>query len=114
MNQAERRRDKYLRHKYGISLEEWNKIFLQQDRACAGCCRPPEHFKHTFHVDHDHATGVVRGLLCWQCNRLLPNRKNLCAIFWNLIAYLDRPPAYLALGEDRICPKRKRKRRKHK
>lgn len=38
-----------------------------QAGLCASCCRPMS-LKHGTHVDHDHKTGKIRGLLCWRCN----------------------------------------------
>lgn len=55
-----------LKRYYGISLEEFNDLLAQQDGAC-GVCRAE--LTDTPHVDHDHKTGEVRGLLCGKCNR---------------------------------------------
>jgi recombination endonuclease VII len=55
---------------YGISLTETGYALLleQQSGCCAICNQPPT--KTRLHVDHDHLTGIVRGLLCYSCNRL--------------------------------------------
>ena len=42
------------------------------------------------HVDHDHQTGEVRGVLCQRCNHLLGNAKDNVQILQNAIKYLDR------------------------
>src|SRR3989442_7637556 len=39
--------------------------------GCAICGNPPK--TRRLHVDHDHRTGKIRGLLCHRCNRALPN-----------------------------------------
>lgn len=61
--------------KYGISLEQYDLILKQQDGKCAICLRE-ERSKNkadgvvkALAIDHNHITGVVRGLLCSSCNR---------------------------------------------
>jgi len=51
---------------YGISLDEYNQMFQDQDSRCA-VCRSDDPGRY-WTVDHDHLTGVVRGILCWHCN----------------------------------------------
>lgn len=48
--------------RYRVSKKDWDSILEKQGGTCALCLRPPEH------IDHDHRTGVVRGLLCAGCN----------------------------------------------
>ena len=48
--------------RYGVSKRDWNRILAAQGGTCALCTRGPEH------IDHNHKTGVVRGLLCAGCN----------------------------------------------
>ena len=66
----ERRPDVFLKsklkHKYGITLEQYQELFTAQGGRCAICLRSPK--KLRLSVDHDHKTGAIRGLLCWQCN----------------------------------------------
>lgn len=53
----------HLRGKYGINDEDAKWLLEMHGGYCAVCCdRPAEH------VDHDHATGMVRGLACAGCN----------------------------------------------
>ncbi|MFE0101161.1 endonuclease VII domain-containing protein [Streptomyces sp. NPDC059009] len=57
--------------KYGITLEEYEAMQERQNNVCAICEGPPRGRgadKGRFHVDHCHATGKVRGLLCSPCN----------------------------------------------
>ena len=61
----EARRDRMLRYKYGITLAEYNVILKAQGGVCAICKKPS---KRTLHVDHNHDTDEVRGLLCFRCN----------------------------------------------
>jgi hypothetical protein len=53
----------HLKLRYGIGADEFDELVVQQGGVCAICGRPdPEH------VDHDHETGAVRGILCFNCN----------------------------------------------
>ena len=61
------RKDTVLRNEYGISLVEFEQMVSKQDGKCAICGRVPS--RSPLNIDHDHATGVVRGLLCGSCNR---------------------------------------------
>ena len=63
----ERVRAIMLRYKYGISVEEYDQMFKNQDGVCAICHKPDK----VLCVDHDHNTGEIRGLLCAQCNTAL-------------------------------------------
>lgn len=42
-------------------------IFQAQDCACAAC-ETTDHGGRNWHIDHDHETGIVRGILCHKCN----------------------------------------------
>lgn len=59
---------KDLQRRYGLSIEDYNRMYDKQGGKCACCLIPSEEFKNGLHVDHDHKTGEVRGLLCTQCN----------------------------------------------
>lgn len=65
-------RSRNYKAKYGITLEQYNEMFANQGGVCAVCAQP-ERRKETDHlaVDHNHATGQVRGLLCSNCNRAI-------------------------------------------
>lgn len=60
-----RHRKNHIAAKYGITLERFNELLTAQDNLCAIC---QAEFGWTACVDHDHATGKVRGLLCRKCN----------------------------------------------
>lgn len=56
--------------RYGITLEIYQEMFSRQRGVCAICKNPTNHkYGRRLDVDHDHATGIVRGLLCCKCNR---------------------------------------------
>lgn len=54
----------------GITAEEYDLRLAAQGGGCAICGATPK--TRRLHVDHDHKTGAVRGLLCLRCNRNLP------------------------------------------
>lgn len=68
---------------YGIPLEAVTE--LQKIKACQICGEP---FLRTIHIDHDHATGKVRGVLCMRCNTGL-------GMFGDKITNLQNAAAYL-------------------
>ena len=53
------------RRLYGLNEEKYNNMILSQNNLCAICNKPSD---KTLHIDHDHVTGRVRGLLCHTCN----------------------------------------------
>lgn len=55
----------YLKREYGLTLEQYEKMLDGQNGKCAICLREPT---KKIHVDHCHASGAVRGLLCNGCN----------------------------------------------
>lgn len=67
-------RGRQLKHKYGISLEDYKELWEKQQYKCAICegtenATTGDRRNWNFAVDHDHETGKVRGLLCNNCNR---------------------------------------------
>ncbi len=63
-------REIHLRNKFGLTPDEYERILDQQAGVCALCEYPPTP-GISLHVDHDHATGEIRGLLCVRCNNAL-------------------------------------------
>lgn len=55
----------HLKSNYGITEEEYALMLENQDRRCAICHKKTS---KRLHVDHDHKTGKIRGLLCQKCN----------------------------------------------
>lgn len=73
---------KYMLKKcYGMTIEDYNQMFLKQEGCCAICNEHQSNLEATFNVDHDHATGKIRGLLCRNCNTgigLLQDNFQIC------------------------------------
>jgi Recombination endonuclease VII len=84
----QKKRAASLKSKYGLSLEAYNALLIRQNGGCAICYRRPG--VKPLHVDHDHATGVVRGLLCHQCNWYLGTIDSDPAILTRIAMYRDR------------------------
>lgn len=57
----------HLRRKFAMTVEDYDRMAREQGGACAICSRPPRTGTR-LHVDRDHETGRVRGLLCFSCN----------------------------------------------
>lgn len=53
--------------RYGMTLDDYDVLLKQQKGVCAICGNSPKKGKN-LHIDHDHNTGVIRGLLCFRCN----------------------------------------------
>lgn len=74
---------------YGISPEEYERLFQSQGGRCA-ICRTDQPNGKGFHLDHDHATGAIRGILCSSCNNGLGRFRDDPAHLQAAIAYLAR------------------------
>jgi len=59
--------------KYGITIKQYNLMLKQQGGVCKLCKRPPKSVRLA--VDHDHKSGRVRGLLCFQDNKFTIGRR---------------------------------------
>ena len=60
------------KRRYGLTKADFAELFMSQGRCCAICEKESEDGTgEEFSVDHDHATGKVRGILCQGCNTLL-------------------------------------------
>ena len=81
---------KYIR-KYGVSKREFDLMVSNQKCLCAICDKRLDMGKDT-HVDHDHITLAVRGLLCSVCNTRLGVLEDL--------QFTDRANEYLAMCND--------------
>jgi hypothetical protein len=88
---------------YGLTAEEYWRIYEFQGRVCAICQRATGATKR-LSVDHCHRTGLVRGTLCSTCNRnVLGHLRDDTDALQRAIDYLNHPPAIYAIGE-RVVP----------
>lgn len=58
-----------LRRRYGITIQQYNEMYAQQQGGCKLCGYSPAPPYRGLHIDHCAKTGKVRGLLCSYCNR---------------------------------------------
>lgn len=77
----------HLGRKFGITLEQHDAMLAQQDSRCAICYSG---FGQTPHVDHDHQTGAIRGLLCSKCNTMLGMAKDSPDVLRAAADYLEK------------------------
>lgn len=61
-------RERQLRSRYRLLLEDYDALLAEQKGACAVC---REVWTNDLYVDHHHPTGQIRGLLCARCNSLV-------------------------------------------
>jgi hypothetical protein len=78
-------REYHLRRRYGITGAELQAMVETQGGVCAVCRERPAQ-----HVDHDHLTGAVRGVLCSCCNQGLGNFRDRADVMRAAIDYLER------------------------
>jgi hypothetical protein len=94
----------HLKRKFGLSLEQYEEMLASQNGGCAICGDPPEEGT-SLHIDHDHDTGEVRGLLCVRCNNGLGQFKEEAELVRAAAAYLD---SYDAEAEELVVLARSR------
>jgi hypothetical protein len=89
-----------LRRRYGITGADFDAMVEAQGGTCAVCDQKPEH------VDHDHGTGRVRGILCFNCNQALGNVRDNPDVLRCLARYLDlhnSPALRIVMDVQRQC-----------
>ncbi len=70
LKNKEHRRETDRERRYGVSKELFDFVFNAQGQKC-GICGTRDSGKNHWHVDHDHATGQFRGVLCTHCNGIV-------------------------------------------
>ncbi len=82
-------RERHLVRKYKVTLLDYQRMLAEQNGRCAICgASEADQHKSVFHVDHCHATGAVRGLLCRGCNHVLGHLKDDPTLLRRAIKYL--------------------------
>lgn len=83
-------RNAHLKRTFGITLEEFNTIYSNQEGLCNICSIPLQKIGTYTHVDHDHKTNKVRGILCTNCNRGLGHFQDNILNLKNAVKYLKK------------------------
>jgi len=82
-------RSSKLKIKYGIDLKQFDDMKSAQNNKCAICNSEFIDPKYTC-VDHNHATGTVREILCGHCNTMLGLAKENTKTLKSAIMYLNK------------------------
>lgn len=86
----EKRKEFLLKKRFGISLDEYNLLFSEQEGCCAICGAHQSELSKSLAVDHCHSSGKIRGLLCIPCNVGIGNLQEKIEILESAIKYLDK------------------------
>lgn len=82
-------RERVLKRNYGMTIEDYDSMVKQQSNRCLICSASGSDQKDgKLVVDHCHASGKVRGLLCNKCNLLLGHADDLIGRLESAILYL--------------------------
>lgn len=74
-------------NEYRLTEAQFGVMLGKQEGLCAVCTEPLGR-GHKTHVDHDHATGKTRGLLCHRCNRGIGQFRDNAGLLTTAAAYL--------------------------
>jgi hypothetical protein len=80
-----------VKNRYGLSKDDYEDLIKKQDGKCAICnsSRGTKYKWRALAIDHDHATGQVRGLLCQGCNTAIGMFKDDIELLNKAISYLN-------------------------
>ena len=77
--------------KYGMTIEGYDAMLAAQDGKCALCGREPYNGSgKKLHIDHDHETKIIRGLLCHGCNTGLGSFRDDIMLLSKAVEYLRK------------------------
>lgn len=89
---TEERRNKKLQQRYGLTIEDYEKILKKQNGGCWICGKTSNQGPRKLNIDHNHTTGKVRGILCYKCNGAI-------GMFDESLEFLQRAIKYLKKNE---------------
>jgi hypothetical protein len=78
----------HLNRAFGLTLDEFERLLAAQSGGCA-ICGSRSRGNISLHVDHDHESGLVRGLLCVRCNNGLGQFKESFRLMSRAADYVD-------------------------
>ena len=79
----------HLKTTYNLSKEAWDLKFTEQNKCCAICKTKKPNGKG-WHIDHNHISKKIRGILCHSCNSVLGFSKDNISILKTAILYLKK------------------------
>jgi hypothetical protein len=85
-----RRRRKNLMQRFKMSVEDYASMLESQDNKCSICGKEYISGSKRFAVDHDHSTGLVRGILCSRCNTAIGQFEDNVVLLEGAISYLKK------------------------
>jgi hypothetical protein len=85
--------------KYGLTPHQFSWFWNEQDGSCAICCTPLVDGQNV-HVDHDHKTKAVRGLLCFNCNTGIGHLRDNPTLLRTAARYLEERGALALYLQD--------------
>jgi hypothetical protein len=94
----EYKRRHVLRRKYGITAQIKVEMLSSQGEGCAICFKPLTY--SSGHVDHDHSTGKVRGILCLTCNAGLGQFGDSKKLLMAALSYLDKSATIAEIAKE--------------
>lgn len=87
-------RRSHLKRTYGLTIDDYARMYTEQDGRCAICGRaeidrhPRTGTLRSLSIDHDPTTGAIRALLCSNCNKAI-------GLLWHDIERVEKAAAYL-------------------
>lgn len=85
----------FIKSAHGITLDQYEAMLAAQGGVCA-ICKQPETVRHKngavrrLPIDHDHATGAVRDLLCYRCNSMIGYSRERIDLLEGAIQYIQK------------------------
>jgi hypothetical protein len=93
-------RAEHLRQTFGLTRSDYDAMLDRQNGGCAICGEPPAD-NRSLHIDHDHESGTVRGLLCFRCNAGVGQFADDPERLVRAAAYLEADDELTNLAKDR-------------
>jgi hypothetical protein len=81
--------DRWIQKRYGITIKDYKQLEMVQGGRCAICGGPPSG-RGRLHLDHNHSTGRIRGLLCSTCNVGIGGLRDSTDLLMAAVEYLKK------------------------
>jgi len=82
-------RERQLRARYHMTLEDFDRLLEAQNNQCAVCDIDLSVLAYVPYVDHSHSTGIVRGIVCAGCNTIVGHMEKGLNNYKKVMAYLN-------------------------